>query len=162
MVDLTKGAPVKRIALSPLLVLLTACSPYDFDQLGGVELGEAGGAVYGTSAIGEVMFVFSDIPDICEQLYSAEPPQFSDWWLVSAWTRSAPRTDSDLPASGFGAVSVLDEVSEYRANDAGVTLSKYAEDYAEGEVWINFDNEDVVKAEFEAVPCAAPMFMGLE
>ena len=153
---------MKRIAPSLLLMLMAACSPYNFDQLGGVELGEAGGAVYGTSEIGEVMFIFSDIPDICDHLYNAEPPQFSDWWLISAWTRSAPRIDSELPALGFGAISVLDEVSEYSASEAWIYLSDYDEEYAAGEVRLTFDNEDVVEADFEAEPCAAPIFIGLE
>ncbi len=145
-----------------LALVATGCRPWDFDDVDAVDLGVPGGGAFAYSDIGEVMFVFSDISYVCELLQSPEPPLFSDWWVVSAWTRSATRIGEELPAEGFATVSVYDHGPEHVATDAWIELRTLDDEYARGTVFMELDNGDRIKARFEADRCDADLFIGLE
>lgn len=146
----------------PLLWMLaaSACAPWDLDHVDGQPLGVPGSAAYGLSEIGEIMVVFSDLPDICERMWDPDPPEFQDWWVVSVWSRSAPRVDERLPSYGYVAVSVYDEVRDYEALDAWVDLERIDPESVRGQVYVELDSGDRLRAHFEAPYCDAPMFAG--
>lgn len=144
-----------------LALLSLACAPRDFDDVDAVDLGVPAAAVFGYSDIGEAMFVFSDVSYLCELLHTPGPPEFSDWWVVSTWTRSSVRLGEDLPAEGYMALSVLDEVEEHRMVDSWLRLKVMDPDYARGVLYAELDTGDRIKARFEAEPCDADLFIGL-
>lgn len=138
------------------------CQPYDFDRIGDVSLGVPGASVFGYSEIGELMVVFSDMPELCDALYQHDPPQFADWWVVSVWTRSAVRVGEDLAVDGYAAVSVSDEVTETDTTDAWLRLKSLDDEHVSGTVYLELESSDRIRAKFDALPCNAPLFIGLE
>jgi hypothetical protein len=133
---------------------------HSLDSIQGFELGEPTSAVFGFSSDREVMVVFSDMPDLCPLLWDTNPPPYDDYWVLSAWSLSAYRTETAISAYSYVAMS--DYGLEWDDEGRGsLELSTIEDDRVEGVVDLTF-GQDEIHARFEAWYCDAHLFQGLE
>jgi len=145
--------------LLAMLAIASGCD-YSLDSVEGHELGLPTSSLFGYNTARELMVVLSDMPDLCPLMSDTESPPYGDYWVLSVWTLSAYETDDPMSADGY--VGILDSGEDLEVDGRGtIELKELEESYAKGIVEMTFGNDEV-RARFEAEPCDAPFFQGLE
>ena len=65
------------------------------DSIDGHHLGKPESVIFGTNDSGHTMLVMSDLPNLCEAVRSADPPERNDFWVLSTWTH----VDAETPTA---------------------------------------------------------------
>jgi hypothetical protein len=154
-----------------MLWLFFACSGSQKES--SLELSEAASMVYGYSHEDRLMVVISDLPSLCAELQSGEPPQ-GDWWTLSLWTQNRAVEEGLYPAFGhlnisesrsFSADTALDYWRTAEPVDASLDIKNVSENAIRGEYYASFEGDisTVLTSSLEATPCEGIyLFAGLE
>lgn len=140
------------------LLTLTGCD-HSLDHLDGRKLGRPESAVFGASAEGQIMVVFSDLPELCPLLFEQDPPFYKEFWIVTAWTEYAYLEDEAQDAGGFAVLAQGSSWDEYDADVGALMIDRLDDDALSGKVDLLFSTGDPIWARFEAEPCDAPLFL---
>ena len=100
-----------RFGVFALLSLLSGCDR-SFDEVDGHKLGHPDSVVFARNQSGHIMFVMSNLPNLCDTLASADPPAVDDYWVLSSWTRLEVDTPGDYSTEAFVAVAANNQIDE--------------------------------------------------
>jgi len=140
----------------------TAGCDHQLGVLDGTNLGEPQAAVFHHNPDSRLMVVLSDLPGLCDDLHTNEPPDVGDWWVLSLWTGSSANVDGDYPATGFTALTRGGQVTELQATAAELSVRDLSETQLDGRVDLSFDTGDRLGVRFTAELCEVPLFQGMD
>ena len=131
------------------------------DSIDGHHLGKPESVIFGTNDSGHTMLVMSDLPNLCEAVRSADPPERNDFWVLSTWTHVDAETPDRYVVDAFAAVTDNGAVHEYTTESGHVHIFSNDIGFIKADVDLNFPTGDTVSAEVEGRHCDANLFVGL-
>jgi hypothetical protein len=146
--------------LAVITFLLLGCAR--LGELDGSDLEAPAASVYSFDESGNVMLVFSDQPDLCDLLGSAEPPTPANWWVVSAWTRNGAKEEQELSVDGFATIQLFAQAHDYTATEGTLKISNVQDQEIQGHLELRFPTGDTLSNHYRADYCDAALFVGLE
>ena len=114
-----------RLGLTSLIltVTLVGCDN-SLDSIDGHHLGKPESVIFGSNDSGHTMLVMSDLPNLCEAVRSADPPERNDFWVLSTWTHVDAETPDRYVVDSFAAITDNGAVHETPQSLATSTSSR--------------------------------------
>ena len=131
------------------------------DSIDGHHLGKPESVIFGTNDSGHTMLVMSDLPNLCEAVRSADPPERNDFGVLSTWTHVDAETPDRYVVDAFAAITDNGAVHEYTTESGHVHIFSNDIGFIKADVDLNFPTGDTVSAEVEGRHCDANLFVGL-
>ena len=134
-----------------------------------IDLSEASSMIYGYSTEDRLMVVVSDLPSLCAELQSGQPPQ-GDWWSLSLWTQNRAIETGEYAAFGYLNISEsrsfsmdtgLDYWRTATPSEAKLHITNMQVDEIKGSYSVTFDNDISISTSepLNALPCEGFIFL---
>jgi len=151
-----------RLGLTSLIltVTLVGCDN-SLDSIDGHHLGKPESVIFGSNDSGHTMLVMSDLPNLCEAVRSADPPERNDFWVLSTWTHVDAETPDRYVVDSFAAITDNGAVHEYTTESGHVHIFSNDIGFIKADVDLHFPTGDTVSAEVEGRHCDTNLFVGL-
>ena len=131
------------------------------DSIDGHHLGKPESVIFGTNDSGHTMLAMSDLPNLCEAVRSADPPERNDFWVLSTWTHVDAETLDRYVVDAFAAITDNGAVHEYTIESVTFTSSRTTSASSRPMSTSTSRRVDTVSAEVEGRHCDANLFVGL-
>ena len=151
---------MKRFAMLTLGFALTSCDR-SFDQVDGHKLGRPESVVFARNQSGHIMFVMSNLPNLCTTLSSADPPSMDDYWVLSSWTRLEVDTPGEYSAEAYVAVANNAQIDEYETEVGDLKVQRLGVDAIKARLDLTFPGGDRLQARVTAELCDEDLFIGM-
>ena len=153
---------MRNIQLGALtLVTLGVACDRNLDEIDGHVLGKPESVVFARNQSGHIMFVLSDLPNLCEALASADPPALDEYWVMSSWTRLDVDEPGDYAAEAFIAVAQNPNTDEYETESGTIVVQRLGVEVIKGKLDLTFPGSERIKARFTAELCDEDLFVGM-
>ena len=151
-----------RLGLTSLVLTVTlfGCDN-SLDSIDGRYLGKPESVIFGSNDSGHTMLVMSDLPNLCEAVRSADPPERNDFWVLSTWTHVDAETPDRYVVDSFAAITDNGAVHEYTTESGHVHIFSNDIGFIKADVDLHFPTGDTVSAEVEGRHCDTILFVGL-
>lgn len=149
-----------RIGALSLAMLGVACD-HNLDEIDGHVLGKPESVVFARNQSGHIMFVMSDLPNLCDALASADPPAMDEYWVMSSWTRLDVDAPGDYAAEAFIAVAQNPATDEYETESGSINVQRLGVEVIKGKLDLTFPGSERIKAHFTAELCDEDLFVGM-
>lgn len=149
-----------RIGALSLAMLGVACD-HNLDEIDGHVLGKPESVVFARNQSGHIMFVMSDLPNLCDALASADPPAMDEYWVMSSWTRVDVDAPGDFAAEAYIAVAQNPATDEYETESGSINVQRLGVEVIKGKLDLTFPGVERIKAHFTAELCDEDLFVGM-
>ena len=149
-----------RLTLFALCSLTAGCDR-SFDEIDGYKLGRPESVVFARNQSGHIMFVMSNLPNLCDTLASADPPAVDDYWVLSSWTRLDVDTPGEYATEAFIAVANNAHTDEYDTQVGEVDVLRLGVEVVKAKLDLTFPGGERVKARVTAELCDEELFIGM-
>ena len=149
-----------RLKWVALAGCLAACDR-SFDEVDGYKLGRPESVVFARNQSGHMMFVMSNLSNLCDTLASADPPALDDYWVLSNWTRLEVDAPGEYATEAFVAVSNNSVIDEYDTEVGELKIKRLGVDKVKAIIDLTFPGGDRVKARVTADLCDEDLFAGM-
>ena len=107
---------------------------------------------YDLSQEDRLMVVMSDLPSLCAELASGEPPR-GNYWVMSLWTQNRSLEPGEYQADGYFLRADGEELIEWTPSKATINISSQEEELLSGGYEAKFGEENFLAGSFDAPVC---------
>ena len=132
-----------------------------FDEVDGHKLGRPESVVFARNQSGHMMFVLSNLPNLCDTLASADPPAIDDYWVLSSWTRLEVDAPGEYATEAFVAVATNSAIDEYETEVGELDVHRVGVDAIKARLDLTFPGGERIKARMTAELCDEDLFVGM-
>ena len=129
---------------------LSACA--SSGKINGEDWGPPAAVHFDFSQEDRLMIIMSDLPSLCAELASGQPPR-GNYWVMSLWTQNRALETGSYKADGYFLRADGEEVVEWTPTEASINVSSQEEELLAGGYEAKFSEENFLTGSFEAPNC---------